>query len=176
MLITARAAISDLCTRAATARSETRIVGRGSMHLPFRKMKETFPNSLFGATRGSGDRMESPRVRIPEFSKFFARRRCANSRRSLSISTMSPSESNAGSTRAIMRISPGQSVGTILHPVTCNLRFPDERSTSPASSHLRECVSSRIGNIGSKAFRLLARPRDVLRFCTSCGCRVPVHR
>jgi len=41
--------MSDLWTGAATARSETSMVLRGSMHLPFLKTKETFPESLSGA-------------------------------------------------------------------------------------------------------------------------------
>ena len=36
-------------------------------------------------------------------------------------------------------VSPGQIVGSMLQPVTCKRSFPDERNTSPASSHLTAC-------------------------------------
>src|SRR5215831_12469284 len=54
---------------------------------------------------------------------------------------MSPSGTSAESTRSTMRVSPGQTVGSMLHPVTCNRSVPDDRNTSAASSHFIACDS-----------------------------------
>src|SRR5215831_106118 len=51
---------------------------------------------------------------------------------------MSPSITSADSTRSTMSISPGHTVGSMLHPVTRRRNVPDDRNTSAAISHFRE--------------------------------------
>gem|GEM_PF-4123192 len=41
-------------------------------------------------------------------------------------------------------VSPGKTVGSMLDPVTFNLRVPNERKTSAASSHLRAWASLKV--------------------------------
>src|SRR5215469_6181724 len=48
---------------------------------------------------------------------------------------MSPSGTALGSTRSMSSVSPGQTVGSMLHPVTRRRSVPDDRNTSAASSH-----------------------------------------
>lgn len=124
----------------------------GSRQRPSRITKETLPSNWELETGGSGFRIPSPWVTICKSQALpdFAAIRCTKIRRSRWNSTISPLPTLSPSARSITRVSPGKIAGNILHPVTHRRNRPDERKTSPASSHFRACNSaeerSRIGS------------------------------
>lgn len=144
-LTTTRAAKSERRTKAATARSEKRRRRRGWIYFPFRRMSETRPSKSLAGTGRSAKGRASPRVKTaPDCGWLPATTRWTKKRRSRPNRTMSPGETASLWMCSITSVSPGITVGNMLHPVTCKRRVPDERNTSPASSHLRAFTSPRI--------------------------------
>jgi len=138
---------------------------RGSMRRPLRKMKQTRPRRSRLDKGESGQDTASPRVRMPEPEGAcpVPMTRWATSLLLRTNKTISPSETSSPQTRPIMRVSPGHMVGSMLQPVTRKLRYPDERKTSLASSHLTAVsAASLVANV----MTLSGGPN-----CTSIGCR-----
>jgi len=108
---------------------------------PFLSTSVTLPRSSSLVTTGSAVGIASPRVDnlAPLMTSMT---RCTNSRRSRPNKTMSPVETSSAAARSIWIVSPGQSAGNMLHPVTCKRSAPDERKTSLASSHLSAWASA----------------------------------
>jgi hypothetical protein len=90
--------------------------------------------------------MASPRVTIRTLSTsaLFSVMRWATKRQLLLNSTMSPGFTLAAVAGSTTRVSPGQIVGTMLRPVACRVKLPEQRSTSAATSRVRACTS--LGN------------------------------
>jgi len=142
---TTRAAKSERRTTAATARSEKRRVRRGWIYFPFRRMSETLPSRSLAGTGGSVAGRASPRVNTAsDCDWLLATTRWTKKRRSRPNRTMSPGETAPLWVCSITSVSPGITAGNMLHPVTCKRRVPDERKTSPASSHLSAFTSPKI--------------------------------
>ena len=139
-----RAAVSEPRTKAATARSEKRRRRLGAIHVPSRRMRETFPRTSSSARGESGADIASPRVTRCESPGLacLETTRCAKRRRSRPKRTMSPLETALLSALSTTRVSPGQTEGSMLQPMTFSRSVPDERNTSHANSHLRAWVSS----------------------------------
>ncbi len=116
----------------------------GSRQRPSLITKETLPNNWELETGGSGLAIPSPWVTIckspslPDLPEI----RCTKIRRSRWNSTISPWLTLSLFARSITRVSPGKIVGNMLHPVTRRRNRPDERKTSPASSHFKACNSA----------------------------------
>ncbi len=139
---TTRAANLERRNKAATARSENRRLRLGSTHFPFRTMKETFPSRSLWGTGGSGADIASPQrhnrgiVRRLGYDAMNKKAAIADEQDNVAFG-----DGVAGDVLNHERV-PGHHRGQHAPARDAQAQsLPDERNTSPASSHFSALAS-----------------------------------
>jgi hypothetical protein len=139
-LTATRTATGERRNKAAVRRSPKRKFLRGTIHLPFRKMRTTFPIISPTETGESISSNASPRVCIAVCPGFAVTMRWATNLPPRLKATISPRRTSVQATCSTMSVSPGRIVGSILQPAARKRTIPETRNMSAASSRWTVCV------------------------------------